>query len=101
MKNSNTPERKCVSCQEHKEKRLLIRVVKSPDGTMFVDESGKANGRGAYICRRMECLEDAQKRRRLEGALKAKLPSELFTQLKRIISDKGDAQWQSQEKNTD
>ncbi len=91
MKNNKIPERKCVACQEHKEKKLLIRVVKNADGSVFIDETGKANGRGAYLCKSGECLESAQKKRRLEGALKTKIPDEVFLELERILSDKGDA----------
>jgi predicted RNA-binding protein YlxR (DUF448 family) len=91
MKNNKIPERKCVACQAHREKRDLIRVVKNAEGTVFIDDTGKANGRGAYLCKNGECVELAQKKRRLEGALKTKVPSELFAELERIISDKGDA----------
>ncbi len=91
MKNNKIPERKCVACQEHKEKRELIRVVKNSDGTVLIDETGKANGRGAYLCKSGECLDYAQKKRRLEGALKTKIPDEVFSQLDRILSIKGDA----------
>jgi predicted RNA-binding protein YlxR (DUF448 family) len=91
MKNNKIPERKCVACGEHKEKRQLIRIVKDSDGSVFVDETGKANGRGAYLCISGECLESAQKKRRLEGALKTKIPDEVFSQLERKLSDKGDA----------
>ena len=91
MKNNKTPERKCVACGVQKGKRELIRIVKNADGTVFVDPTGKANGRGAYICASGECLESAQKKRRLEGALKTKIPAEVFSQLDIITSDKGDA----------
>jgi predicted RNA-binding protein YlxR (DUF448 family) len=91
MKSNKIPERKCVACQEHREKRQLVRVVKNSDGTVFIDKTGKANGRGAYICKTAECLENAQKKRRLEGALKTKIPDEVFSELVEIISDKGDA----------
>ena len=91
MKNSKIPERKCVACGEHREKRQLVRIVKNADGTVFIDVTGKANGRGAYICKTAECLENAQKKRRLEGALKTKIPDEVFSELVQIISDKGDA----------
>lgn len=90
MKNK-IPERRCVACLEHREKRQLIRVVKNADGSVFIDETGKANGRGAYLCKSGECLESAQKKRRLEGALKTKIPDEVFSDLERILSDKGDA----------
>ena len=87
MKTNKTPERKCVACQAHKEKKSLIRVVKNSEGTVFIDAMGKANGRGAYICQSGECLDSAQKKRRLEGALKTKIPDDVFSQLEKIISD--------------
>ncbi len=91
MKNNKIPERKCVACGEKKEKRQLIRVVKNADGNVFIDATGKANGRGAYLCKSGGCLDQAERKRRLEGALKTKLPTELFSELETIIFDKGDA----------
>lgn len=87
MKNNKIPERKCVACQAHKDKRSLIRVVKNAEGSVFLDVTGKANGRGAYICKSGECLDSAQKKRRLEGALKTKIPDDVFSQLEKMISD--------------
>jgi predicted RNA-binding protein YlxR (DUF448 family) len=62
------PMRKCVGCNEMKPKRELIRVVRSPEGTIFLDRTGKANGRGAYLCPSAACLKQAKKRRSLQRA---------------------------------
>ena len=57
MGSKHVPQRTCVACRRVKSKRELIRVVRSPDGKIFVDETGKANGRGAYLCRDRVCWE--------------------------------------------
>ena len=59
MGSKHVPQRTCVACRRVKSKRELIRVVRSPDGKTFVDETGKANGRGAYLCRDRVCWEKA------------------------------------------
>ena len=72
------PLRQCLGCREHRPKRELLRIVRSPDGTVFPDYSGKANGRGAYVCRNADCIRKAAKSRALERALEAGLPPELM-----------------------
>ncbi len=59
MANKKIPMRKCVGCQEMKEKKSLIRVVKTAEGDIILDDTGKKNGRGAYICKSLECLKKA------------------------------------------
>jgi predicted RNA-binding protein YlxR (DUF448 family) len=59
MRPKHVPQRTCVACRQVKSKRELIRVVRAPDGKVFVDETGKANGRGAYLCRDRACWEKA------------------------------------------
>ncbi|MCL5292538.1 MAG: YlxR family protein [Actinobacteria bacterium] len=63
------PRRTCVACREIRAKKDLIRLVRSPEGRVFVDPTGKANGRGAYICAREECFEKAFKDGKLVKAL--------------------------------
>ena len=75
------PVRQCLGCREHKPKRELVRVVRSPEGTVSLDFSGKANGRGAYICRNPECLKRAVKSNALERAFSAKIPEEVIANL--------------------
>lgn len=72
------PLRKCVGCCEMKPKRELVRVVKSPEGEIALDKTGKKNGRGAYICPSKECLEKAKKAKRLEKALDAQIPTDVY-----------------------
>ena len=76
------PMRMCVGCREMKPKRELIRVVRSQDGNVTVDFTGKAAGRGAYVCRSVECLERAIKTRGLDRALEHKIEDTVFLQLK-------------------
>ena len=76
------PMRMCVGCREMKPKRELIRVVRSQDGNVTVDFTGKAAGRGAYVCRSVECLERAIKTRGLDRALEHKIQDTVFLQLK-------------------
>ena len=72
------PMRQCVGCREMKEKKSLIRVVKSPEGQVSLDFRGKLPGRGAYVCHDPECLKRAQKSRALERAFSAPLPPEVW-----------------------
>ena len=76
------PMRMCVGCREMKPKRELIRVVRSQDGNVTVDFTGKAAGRGAYVCRSVECLERAIKTRGLDRALEHKIEDTVFLQWK-------------------
>jgi hypothetical protein len=72
------PQRTCTGCREVKPKKALIRIVRTPEKTIIVDPTGKANGRGAYICPRKECLESAIKSKRLSRALEVEIrPEEL------------------------
>ena len=82
MANKKIPMRKCVGCQEMKEKKSLIRVVKTAEGDIILDDTGKKNGRGAYLCRSMDCLEKAVKNKGLERSLKVKIPSEVYDALR-------------------
>lgn len=81
-----TPLRKCTGCAEMKDKRELIRVVKTPEGSIVIDEKGKTNGRGAYLCKSSECLEKARKSKGLERAFKEKIPLEVYEGLSKELS---------------
>ncbi len=72
--NKKQPMRQCTGCGEMRPKRELVRVVKSPEGVVSLDRSGKANGRGAYICHNAECYKKAVKARRLEKAFSMQIP---------------------------
>ena len=77
------PMRQCVGCREMKEKRALIRVVKSPEGEISLDFKGKKPGRGAYLCPDPACLKRARKARALERAFDSALPDEVYEALER------------------
>ena len=79
------PMRMCVGCREMKPKAELMRVVKPQDGDCAIDRTGKAAGRGAYVCENAECLKKAQKTRALERALEAKIEDSVFEQLQAQI----------------
>lgn len=79
------PARKCVGCGEMKEKNELMRVIKTPEGDIFPDETGKANGRGAYICKNADCLKRAVKNRGLERSLKSQIPKEILEKLEKEL----------------
>ncbi|MBQ2992176.1 MAG: YlxR family protein [Clostridia bacterium] len=81
MRTRKIPMRMCVGCREMKEKRSLLRIVKSPEGAISFDRAGKAPGRGAYVCRSRECLEKAMKARQLERALETRIDEAVFSQL--------------------
>lgn len=82
MKTRKVPLRKCTGCQEMKNKKELIRVVRDKDGNISIDFTGKKAGRGAYICPSIDCLNMAQKNKGLERSFKCKVTEELYEQLK-------------------
>ncbi len=75
------PRRQCMGCRERKEKRELIRVVRSPEGNVSLDFHGKAPGRGAYICPNMTCLKKAIRSKALERSLEVPIPEEIYARL--------------------
>ena len=77
MKPKKTPMRMCVGCREMKEKRELIRIVRTPEGVVAVDDTGKRSGRGAYVCRSAECLTRAIRQKQLERQLEITLINEV------------------------
>ena len=78
MQQKKIPMRKCTGCNEMKPKKELVRVVKSPEGEISLDLTGKKAGRGAYICRSMDCLRAARKARRLERACACAIPDDVY-----------------------
>lgn len=72
------PQRMCLGCREHKDKKELVRVVRSPEGEVSVDLTGRKNGRGAYICRSKECLRKARKQKAISKALNCEITDEVF-----------------------
>ena len=83
LKEKKIPLRKCVGCNEQFDKKTLIRIVKTKENDFFIDRTGKANGRGAYICKKIECFENAQKRNAFSRAFGMKIPNEIYEQLKK------------------
>ncbi len=76
------PMRQCVGCRDMVSKKEMIRVIKTKEGEIFLDATGKMNGRGAYICNKSECLTKAIKSKSLEKSLKTSIPSEIYDFLK-------------------
>lgn len=81
------PLRTCMACNEQKEKQELLRIVKSKDGVIEPDLTGKKNGRGAYICKNEECLEKIIKSKRLARIFETEISSELYKNIRGVIVD--------------
>jgi len=82
VKPKKIPFRMCVGCQDMKSKKELLRVVRTPEGDIVLDPTGKKAGRGAYMCRSEQCLTKAFKEKRLEKALKHPIGEEVYNALK-------------------
>ena len=81
----NQPQRTCMGCNEKKDKKELIRIVKNKENEILVDKTGKQEGRGAYICNDIQCLEKVIKTKRLERALDIKISEEIYENLRGVI----------------
>lgn len=81
----NTPQRMCIVCREMKDKRDLIRVVRSKDGEVSIDLSGKTNGRGAYLCKSEDCINQSIKKKCLERAFGLNIDAQIFEELRKEI----------------
>lgn len=81
------PQRQCMGCRERKSKRELIRVVRTPEGTVTLDFGGKLNGRGAYICPNPECLKKAIRAKALERSLDTLIPEDVYARLQKEMED--------------
>lgn len=79
------PERQCMGCREKREKRELLRVVRSPDGEISIDFTGKKSGRGAYICKNTACLKKAKKTGILARQLSCEISDEIYAELESEI----------------
>ena len=77
------PLRTCVGCREAKSKKEMIRIVKTPEGNVILDLSGRANGRGAYLCKSSRCLEEAYKHKGLERSLKVPIDAGVYERIKK------------------
>ena len=85
MQNKRVPLRMCTGCGEHLPKKELVRVVRSPQGEIALDRVGKMPGRGAYLCPSAQCLAKARKAKRLERALDAQIPPEVYERIEQEI----------------
>ncbi|MGX8701321.1 RNase P modulator RnpM [Caproiciproducens sp.] len=86
MHEKKVPMRMCSGCGEMKPKKELVRVVKSPEQEISLDLTGRRPGRGAYVCRSIDCLKAARKARRFEKAFSCKIPDEVFDRMEEEIS---------------
>jgi len=87
MKPRKAPTRTCTGCAATSDKRRFVRVVRTPEGHVEIDPTGKANGRGAYLCADPDCFEMARKRRRLDSALRVSLKEDDYTRLRRDFDE--------------
>lgn len=86
-KIKKVPERKCVGCNEHRNKNDLWRVVKTKDGEVSLDKTGRAAGRGAYICKDVACLKKAVKAHRLEASFQMQIPKDVYNALENAMAE--------------
>ena len=82
------PQRTCIGCNEKKDKKELIRIVKDNQNNISIDKTGKANGRGAYICDNIECLEKDIKNKIIEKSFKMQIDEAVYDSLRGVISGK-------------
>jgi predicted RNA-binding protein YlxR (DUF448 family) len=80
------PERKCTGCQGRFPKSTLVRVLRTPEGEIVLDTTGKRSGRGAYICKNASCLKKARKARRLESSLECAIPEEIYERMEEELT---------------
>lgn len=87
QKARKIPVRQCLGCNEHKPKREMLRVLRTPQGEITLDFTGKKSGRGAYICPRAACLKKARKSRRIENALECSIPDEVYDAMEKALEE--------------
>ena len=84
----NLPQRTCIGCNTIKAKKDLIRIVKNKEGQISIDKTGRTNGRGAYLCDNIECLEKAIKTKKLERTFEMPISQEIYESLRGVMIDK-------------
>ena len=87
MKNKKIPMRQCVGCKEMKSKGEMMRVLKTAEGPIVIDTTGRKNGRGAYLCMTKECLVKARKNKGLERSFKMSIPDEVYEKLEKEFDE--------------
>ena len=80
------PTRRCTGCGEHFPKNTLIRVLRTPEGEVILDLTGKKSGRGAYICKNATCLKKARKSRRIESSLECSISDEIYEKMEEELT---------------
>ena len=83
------PTRRCLGCGEHFPKNTLIRVLRTPEGEIILDVTGKKSGRGAYICKSADCLKKARRARRIETSLECSVPDEIYARMEEELTTNG------------
>lgn len=89
MQVKRVPLRMCTGCGQMKPKRELVRVVKSAEGEISLDLTGRKPGRGAYVCKDLACLKKARKSRRIEKSFALRIPDEVYDRLEKEMTDDG------------
>lgn len=92
VKVRKIPMRQCMGCSEHKPKGELLRVVRSPEGEVTLDMTGRKSGRGAYLCHDVKCLRRARKSRRLDHTLECTIPDEVYDRMEQELENDADEQ---------
>lgn len=87
QKQKKIPQRQCLGCNQHKPKKELLRVVRTPEGETVLDFTGKRSGRGAYICYDPKCLKIARKSGRIARSLEVEIPDEIYDKMERELED--------------
>lgn len=87
MKQRKVPMRKCIACHESEEKKALFRIVRSPDGDVSLDLTGKKNGRGAYLSMKQTCVEKARSKKLLSRHLETQVPDSIFDDMSTYIEE--------------
>ena len=90
QKVKKIPQRQCLGCNEHKPKKELLRVVRSPEGEISLDFTGKKSGRGAYICKSLSCLQKARKSHRIDRNLECSVPAEVYDRMEGELLEHGE-----------
>lgn len=89
MKTKKIPMRQCTGCGMQKEKKELIRIVKTPEGKFLLDDTGRKNGRGAYICKSVDCLCIARKKKSFNRSFQMEVPQEVYDALEKEMRELG------------
>ena len=90
VRPKKVPMRQCMGCGEKKEKKDLIRIIRTPDEEIVLDVTGKKNGRGAYLCDSISCLSKARKKKAIDLALNMTIPEDVYQQLEKEMMNHAD-----------